>query len=329
MSRSLDETFTPILAFVTSRKHGVAYLTQLGDRIIGRVLFDFYFCRSTGDAREPYGYFAFRFGQPRHLVALSFARLIRRPEKAVLDIACGCGYITRHLVNRAEDRPVIGLDGNFFMLYAAKNWLAREAEYVCAQADSGLPFLDDIFSTVFCSDAFYMFLGKASCIREMKRLIGSDGSIILASLCNSLVATSQSLSEKPLEGYEALVADIPHRFVANSDILARYMEKRGPSLEQPTETARLARELWVSLVASHRQEVFQDYSYFEDWPHAEERSDLNQLYREEKRDGRVIFIYAADSLQLCMRERMESASNTSRRRYLSARRSSTFCSRKA
>jgi SAM-dependent methyltransferase len=268
------------------KKHGVSYLTQLGDQITGRELFDFYFCRSTGDAREPYGYFAFRFGQPRHLVALSLASLIRRPGKAVLDLACGFGHITRHLVNRAEGRPVIGLDRNFFMLYIAKNWLALPAEYVCAQADSGLPFSDDSFSTVYCSDAFYVFPGKANCIRELKRLVGSDGSIILATLRNSLVAERHRFrTSLPPEGYEALVADIPHRLVADSDILARYLKRQGPSLEQPTETVRLAMEPCLSLVASHRQQVFQDYSCFKDWPHAEGRLDLNQLYREERRDG--------------------------------------------
>ena len=269
------------------KKHGVAYLTQLGDQIKGRELFDFYFCRSTGDARDPYGYFAFRFGQPRHLVALSLACLIRRPGKPVLDLACGFGHITRHLVNRAEGRPVIGLDRNFFMLYVAKNWLAPEAEYVCAQADSGLPFSDDSFSTVLCSDAFHVFPGKANCIRELKRLVGSDGSIILATLRNILVERplDQYRLSLPPEGYETLVADMPHRLVANSDILARYLKKQGPSLQQPAETARLTGEPWLSLVASHRQEVFQDYGCFRDWPHAEGRLDLNQLYKEEKRDG--------------------------------------------
>jgi len=269
------------------KEHGVAYLTQLGDQIKGRELFDFYFCRSTGDARDPYGYFAFRFGQPRHLVALSLACLIRRPGKPVLDLACGFGHITRHLVNRAEGRPVIGLDRNFFMLYVAKKWLAPEAEYVCAQADSGLPFSDDSFSTVLCSDAFHVFPGKANCIRELKRLVGSDGSIILGTLRNALVEKhlNRYRTSLPPEGYEALVADIPHRLVANSDILARYLKKQGPSLEQPTETAHLTIEPWLSLVASHRQEVFQDYGRFKDWPHAEGRLDLNQLYKEEKRDG--------------------------------------------
>ncbi len=269
------------------KKRGAAYLTQLGDQIKGSELFDFYFCRSTGNAREPYGFYTFRFGQPRHLVALSLAGLIMTPDRAVLDVACGFGHITRHLVNRAGGRPVIGVDQNFFMIYAAKNWLAPRAEYVCAQADSGLPFSDDIFSSVFCSDAFYMFPGKANCIQEMKRLIGRDGSIILASLRNSLMDDHASRFRKslPPEGYAALVADMPHRLVANSDILARYLKKQGPSLEQPTETAQVASELWLSLIASHRQDVFRDYGCFEDWIHAEGRLDLNQLYKEENRDA--------------------------------------------
>jgi SAM-dependent methyltransferase len=268
------------------KKHGVAYLTHLGDELTGRELFDFYFCRSTGDAREPYGYFAFRFGQPRHLVAVSLACIMRRPGKPVLDLACGFGHITRHLVNRAEGRPVIGLDRNFFMLYVAKNWLAPGAEYVCAQADSGLPFSDDSFSTVLCSDAFHVFPGKANCIRELKRLVGSDGSIILATLRNALVEEHRNhyRTSLPPEGYEALVADIPHRLVANGDILARYLKKQGPSLQQPAETARLTGEPWLSLVASYRQEVFQDYGCLTEWPHAEGRLALNQLYEEEKRD---------------------------------------------
>ena len=269
------------------KRYSEAYLTQLGDQIAGRELFDFYFCRSTGDAREPYGYFAFRFGQPRHLVALSLASLIRRPGKPVLDLACGFGHITRHLVNRAEGQPVIGLDRNFFMLYIAKNWFAPEAEYICAQADSGLPFSADSFSTVMCSDAFHVFPEKANCFRELKRLVGSDGSIILATLRNVLVEKplDQYLTSLPPEGYVTLVADMPHRLLANSGILARYLKKQGPSLEQPTKTALLTNEPWLSLVASFRQEVFQDYGCFRDWPHAEGRLDLNQLYKEEKRDG--------------------------------------------
>ncbi len=42
----------------------------------------------------------------------------------------------------ALKRQNIALKGDVIMIYAAKNWLAPRAEYVCAQADSGLPFSD-------------------------------------------------------------------------------------------------------------------------------------------------------------------------------------------
>ena len=270
------------------KKHGVAYLTQLGDQITGRELFDFYFCCSTGDAREPYGYFAFRFGQPRHLVALSLAYLIRTPDKPVLDLACGFGHITRHLIHRAEGQPVIGLDRNFFMLYVAKNWLAPGADYVCADADVGQPFRDGAFSTVFCSDAFHWFVGKANCARELKRLTASHGSIILATLRNSLVDRHlpQYRGTLPPEGYETLFTGMPHCLAANSDILARYLKKQGPSLAPLTEIDRLASEPWLSLVASYREDVFRNYGCFADWPHAEGRLAINPLYKEDRRNGR-------------------------------------------
>jgi uncharacterized protein YbaR (Trm112 family) len=80
------------------RRRALAFLTQLGEHVTACDLFDFYFCYSTGDRREPYSYYAFRFGQPRHLVALSLASMVQNPNKPVLDLACGCGHITRHLV---------------------------------------------------------------------------------------------------------------------------------------------------------------------------------------------------------------------------------------
>jgi ubiquinone/menaquinone biosynthesis C-methylase UbiE len=109
--------------------------------------------------RDPYSYYAFCFGQPRHLTALSLASLIDTPDKPVLDLACGYGHITRHLLPRAQDQPVIGVDHNFFSLYVAKGWMAPKAAYVCAGAEGPLPFPDDTFSTAFCSNAFQQSLG--------------------------------------------------------------------------------------------------------------------------------------------------------------------------
>jgi ubiquinone/menaquinone biosynthesis C-methylase UbiE/uncharacterized protein YbaR (Trm112 family) len=269
------------------RKRAVAFLTQLGEHVTACDLFDFYFCYSTGDGRESYSYYAFRFGEPRYLAALSLAILIQNPNKPVLDLACGCGHLTRHLLRWAGGQPVIGLDRMFFSLYVAKNWLAPMAEYVCADANLALPFSDGTFSAAICSDAFHNITNKGICIRELKRLTQHEGFIVLATLRNALAKREHRYTYPclPPEGYETLVADMPHRLMANRDILTRYLRKEGPSLADSTDMGRLVSEPWLSVVASHCQDVLRDYGCFGDWPHAEGHLALNPLYREEERDA--------------------------------------------
>ncbi len=232
-------------------------------------------------------YYLFRFGQPRHLVALSLASVIQPPKKAILDLACGVGLLTRNLLQRAKDQPVVGVDNNFFALYVAKYWVAPAAEYVCCEGDAWLPFPDGAFSAVFCSDAFQLFVNRAGCIRELRRLSGDDGLISLVSVRNALLNRRLYPGDLslPPAGYESLVADMPHRLVANREVLARYLEKKGPALARSATMGRLVDEPWLSVVASHREDLFQDHGRFEDWPHAEGRLGLNPLYREEGRDA--------------------------------------------
>jgi SAM-dependent methyltransferase len=190
------------------------------------------------------------------------------------------------LLRWAEHQPVIGLDRTFFVLYVAKNWLAPTADYVCADADVGLPFSDATFSAAICSDAFHYFANKATCVRELKRLTQHDGFIALATIRNALIKHPHyTYGSLPPDAGQTLVADMPHRLLANSGILARYLEKQGPALAHPTDMGRLASEPWLSVVASHRQELLQDYGSFEDWPHAAGRLELNPLYQQDREDG--------------------------------------------
>jgi ubiquinone/menaquinone biosynthesis C-methylase UbiE/uncharacterized protein YbaR (Trm112 family) len=245
-------------------------------------ILDLYFSRN----KKVRDYFAFRFGNGRYLVGLSFAAsLASQPDKALLDFACGCGHLTSGLVQQAEGRPVVGIDDSFFGLYVAKRWTAPQAEYVCCAADGSLPFPDGTFSAAFCSDAFQYFHSKATSARELKRLTQDHGIIVLFWVRNGLLEHPFAGSPLPPAGYEALVADMPHRLVADSEVLARYLQKQGPPLARSAEIDHLAHEPVLSIVASHRPEVFVDYGSFEEWPHARGRLDLNPLYVKETRNG--------------------------------------------
>jgi SAM-dependent methyltransferase/uncharacterized protein YbaR (Trm112 family) len=266
------------------REQLAALLQDQGDQLTACDLFDLYF-RQSRKWMDTYDYFAFRFGQPRHLVALSLATLIRHPRRPVLDLACGCGHLTRSLVSRVQGQQVIGVDRNFFMLHVAHNWIAPQAEYVCCEADTALPFPEGAFSAVFCSDAFHYFVNKAISIRELKRLTQDDGFIVLVTIRNSNVQHQHACLPLPPEGCQALFAGMSHCLIADSDILAHYLQKQGPPLARPPALGRLAHAPLLSIVAAHRPEVLQDYGPFDDWPHAKGRLTLNPLFVEETRNS--------------------------------------------
>ena len=267
------------------REQAAALLINLDDQVTACDFLDLYYHRSGFTTNDAYDYFALRFGQPRHLVALSFTTLIDNPAKPVLDLACGYGHLTRSLARRAHPQQVVGVDQTFAGLYLAKTLIAPEAEFVCCAADGPLPFPDDFFSAAFCSDAFHYFIHKLSSLNELRRLTSIDGLIIMVWIHNVHVRRPHDGLPLPPEGYEALVADMPHRMVADSDVLARYLKRKGPALAVSAELGRLSREPLLSIVASQRQDVFKDYGEFQEWPHGQGRLDLNPLYRIEKGNG--------------------------------------------
>jgi SAM-dependent methyltransferase/uncharacterized protein YbaR (Trm112 family) len=267
------------------RESTASALTDPEDARTTREILYYYFRRSGFPLKTAYDYFTFRFSQPRHLIALSFATIIDKPRKPVLDLGCGLGHITRSLVERAGDQRVIGLDGSFFLLYVAKCRIAPDAEYLCGQADLSLPFQDGFCSIAFCSDAFHAFTNKVTSVRELKRVTAGDGVIMLITLQNGLVNHLARAYPLPPEGYQGLVADRPYCLLGGVSVLERYLRREGPAMARSSEVEEVAGEPWLSLVVSTDRTVFRNYGRFEDWPHATGRLAVNPLYAESGRDN--------------------------------------------
>ena len=186
----------------------------------------------------------------------------------------------------ASRRPPRGRSGSvFFRTLRCQTLDCAAAEYVCCAGHTALPFPDGAFSAVFCSDAFQYFLSKATSTRELKRLTQDEGIIVLFWVRNGLLEHPYTGLALPPAGYQALVADMPHRLVADSEVLARYLQKQGPPLANSADIESLASEPVLSIVASHRPEALVDYDTFQDWPHAQGRLDLNPLYVKETKNG--------------------------------------------
>lgn len=245
-------------------------VTSRADRLTAVDLLDLYF----HNVRENFIYQSYRYGQPRQLVALSYATLLSHVPP---------------LPVRERGTRVIGIDTFFFGLYLAKHWIAPDAEFLCCAADVPLPFPDGYLSAVFCSDSFHYFVDKATAIAELKRVIQEDGLILSTGMHNACVQRELAYG-LPLtpDGYVELVADMHHRVVADTDVLARYFQKQGPPLAQSGEKEKLESAPLLSLAASRRPDVFRDHGTFADWPHAQGRLRLNFLYKEESRDGGIV-----------------------------------------
>jgi SAM-dependent methyltransferase/uncharacterized protein YbaR (Trm112 family) len=272
-----EKTMDPALCLWRERIGSV--LSDRSDQAKFRDLLALYF----EGKKDNFDYNYYRFGQPRHLVALSFVSIIRRPHKPILDLACGCGHITRSLVRQAGGQPVIGIDRSFFGTYAAKRWIAPEAQYICCDADSSLPFSDSTFAAAICADAFHYFPHKKTCVRELERLVDADGFFMLVWVHSANVRMPYDGLPLPPEGYLALIEHLPHRFVADSAVLGRYLRREGPPLAHSPELRDLAQEPLVSFVVSRREELFQDYGTFDNWPHATGNLTLNRIYTESNR----------------------------------------------
>ena len=117
---------------------------------------DWYLGRTYGDA-EARGFLAERSRLERTIAYLPAAR--------TLDVACGTGFLTRHLPGE-----IVGLDQSEAMLEIARRQ-APNAEYVLGDA-LPLPFADDSFERVFTGH-FYGHLEppeRAAFLAEARRV---------------------------------------------------------------------------------------------------------------------------------------------------------------
>jgi SAM-dependent methyltransferase len=223
-------------------------------------------------------YFACRFGQPRHLAALSLAQLLPHSQRPILDLACGFGHFMHTWNARLPVQFVIGIDRNFFQLYVAKRWVAPRGQFVCSAADVRLPFRSGACCGVFCCDAFHYFLHRLQSAEEMRRVIERGGPIVLARFGNREVEPREGYELSPME-YRRLFDGWSVRMRPETELLDDYLAMRGPRLADDEGIGRLAGQKWLSLVACEDQAMLRDHEGFQEWPHGAGRLRINPLYQ--------------------------------------------------
>jgi ubiquinone/menaquinone biosynthesis C-methylase UbiE len=94
----------------------------------------------------------------------------------VLEIACGTGRVTKHLINNlSPDASLVATDLNNDMLAIAKQRVQDERiSWQVADAHQ-LPFDDQSFDLVICQFGVMFFSDKVKALKEVKRVLKAEG----------------------------------------------------------------------------------------------------------------------------------------------------------
>lgn len=99
----------------------------------------------------------------------------------VLELACGTGRVTRHLVNAVPYAAITATDINPDMLSYAQSQLDYpQIQWQLADAQE-LPFVDESFDVVCCQFGVMFFPDKVQSLREVNRVLQPGGRYFLRS----------------------------------------------------------------------------------------------------------------------------------------------------
>ena len=98
-----------------------------------------------------------------------------RPQDRVLEVGCGAG----HILERIEHGSLTGVDISPVQIERARKRLGRRAELILAKGEN-LPFKNESFDRIICTEVFEHVLEPVLILAEMKRVLKNKGIISLS-----------------------------------------------------------------------------------------------------------------------------------------------------
>ena len=160
------------------------------------------------------------------------ARLQNNRYQSVLEIACGTGRVTQHLLSKlSAEAKLVATDLNEAMLAVSREKINdSRVEWRVADAQD-LPFKDAEFDLVVCQFGVMFFPDKRKAMKEAFRVLESGGTFLFNTWDrieeNALADVSHSvLKEFFPDGSGAFMEKGPHSFY-NKELVAQLLKDAG------------------------------------------------------------------------------------------------------
>lgn len=154
----------------------------------------------SDDARliEAYATIAPRYDQRwESYINASITETLRRlsllPGMRVLDVGCGTGILLSEVFDQQPTARLAGVDQSSEMLGVAFARLGERAELHVGTAEN-LPFEDESFDIVICTNMLHFVREKTPVLAEFARVLVPNGTVVITDWCRDyLVIRAQDL----------------------------------------------------------------------------------------------------------------------------------------
>ena len=127
-------------------------------------------------------YLKHRFSAESLWSVYPFVPLLKENKGRILDLCCGTGHASFIISQYVSPEELVCVDHTFSSLYLNKKYFAKDAQFICLDANYPLPFKQNTFGSVLMLDAFHYIHARALLARQMEHVLSSDGLLLLLHL---------------------------------------------------------------------------------------------------------------------------------------------------
>ena len=252
---------------------------------------ELFFAYMPGSNHELLHYYKHRFVLPRTLATYSILELLDFSDKPILDIACGIGPFPYFVTSQNPNTQLIGFDFNFYLAWWQRRFMAPNQLFLCADGGNPLPFKDDTFGSIYCSDSFMFIPNKKQFVEECQRC-APGRPIALTRVGNRDAYPKNWGQESNAQEYANLLGAETLTF-RESDLVRCYLDRENPLVSANCKPSELTHDKWIYLIKNAGQKSLDLPAKY---PHELGQPTLNPIFRVQTTNNNMIFNFTFPSV---------------------------------